>query len=141
VLFKKRDYKPVFKELHKQLEISKDKEGRGTAIRVLTIMTLIEMDRFDEVSSRLDSLRKHIERNTEKENTREREKIIFRVLQILEHSGFILKISDDKKITQYIKLLESNDRVYKWQPLSSELIPFHKWFLEKYGEKTGKNER
>ncbi|MGQ0826758.1 MAG: hypothetical protein ACT4ON_00030 [Bacteroidota bacterium] len=134
VLFKKENYKPAFKELNKQLEISKDKEGWGTAIRLLTIMALIEMDRLDEVSSRLDSLRKHIERNTEKENTRERERIILRVLQSLENSGFRLNL-EDKKIAGYLKLLSGNNKVYNWQPLSSELIPFHQWFSEKYRKK------
>jgi hypothetical protein len=138
VLFKQGNYKPVLRELNMHLEISKDKEGWGTAIRVLTIMTLIEMDRLDEVSSRLDSLRKHMERNTEKGNTRAREKIIFRILQTLETSGFILKNAEEKKITGYIKLLNSNDKIYKWKPLSSELIPFHKWFTDKFALKKKK---
>lgn len=138
VLFKQGNYKPVLKELNMHLEISKDKEGWGTAIRVLTIMTLIEMDRLDEVSSRLDSLRKHMERNTEKDNTREREKIIFRILQSLETSGFILKNAEEKKIAGYIKLLNSNDKIYKWKPLSSELIPFHKWYTDKFTVKKKK---
>jgi len=139
VLFKKGDYKAVLKELNNTLEISKDKEGYGTAIRVLTIMALIELDRLDEVSSRLDSLRKHLERNLEKENTRRREKTIFNVLQLFEKSGFDFKIAEDKKVMAALQLLESDDKVYKWQPLSSELIPFHQWFIEKYGKKKSRS--
>ncbi len=135
VLFNKANYKAVLKELNTTLEISKDKEGYGTSIRVLTIIALIELERFDEASSRLDTLRKHIERNLEKENERKREKIILHVLQLFETSGFNPKIAENKKIITALQLLESDDKIYKWQPLGSELIPFHIWFKGKYFKK------
>jgi tetratricopeptide (TPR) repeat protein len=134
VLFKKKNYKGALKELLQNANLSKDKIGWEFAIRVLTIMTLIELDSLDEAEKHVDSLRKHIERHETKNDIRVRDDLILKQLQRLQKRGFVF----DKPVTEelsFIELLSADKKKYKWEPFSPELIPFHTWLMGKFGMK------
>jgi tetratricopeptide (TPR) repeat protein len=134
VLFKQGNFKGALRELLQNAELSKDKIGWEIAIRVLTIMTYIELDGLDEAEKQVDSLRKHMDRHEKKTDIRVRDQLILKQLQRLQKRGFTFGKpgSEDVKTLQ---LLSSTEKKYKWEPLTPELIPFHSWLRQKHGMK------
>ena len=134
ILFIKDDYKEALKILNKKHEISKDKIGWDIAIRILTIMTLIELARYDEASLQIEGLRKHFERQSKMSEIRERDSLILKTLVYIDKQGFTfnkLGLQNSKRL----ELLKSVNKKYCWEPLTPELIPFHSWAEKKYAEK------
>lgn len=132
ILFKNGDHKSALKILNRKQEISKDKIGWDIAIRMLTIMSLIELEYFDEAAQHIESLRKHMDRHSKmKESLKERDRLALKVLQAMEKQGFVF----EKMSANEIKILDklgSKDKKYRWEPLTPELIPFHEWMEKKY---------
>jgi hypothetical protein len=127
ILFSQAKYKEALKDLSQHLDISKDKSGWEVAVRVLAIMCDVELQRFDEASLLVENLRKHAQRNKE---ISKRNLGIISVLQVLARRGFLF--SDlDKKTIKLLEDLAGKDRKYRWQPLGTELIPFHAWMSSK----------
>lgn len=134
VLFKQGNFKGALKELLQNAQLSKDKIGWEIAIRVLTIMTYIELDGMDEAEKQVDSLRKHMDRHESPTDIRSRDQVILKYLKRLLKRGFVFgkPTPDDTKL---LELLSSDQKKYKWEPFSPELIPFHQWLMQKYGLK------
>jgi len=123
VLFMNQNYKEVLQVLNRKMELTKDKIGWNFSIRVLTIQTLIALGRMDDASRHVSSLIKH-------DTLRMRDKAIFRILRMLERQGFDgLRLRE--KLEQEIKLLTTGKNG-KWDPISSELIPFESWLCQHY---------
>jgi tetratricopeptide (TPR) repeat protein len=130
VLCMQKKYKEANKVLNYRLQLSKDKQGWDLSMRILKIQVLVEMDRYDEASSQVSSLMKHVERSFSKDELKPREKLIIKILRMLEHEGFsstriLLKLEE-----ACIHLADHN--TYPWEPISSELIPFEKWLANRY---------
>lgn len=132
VLFRKNNYKAALKELLQNAELSKDKIGWEIAIRVLTIMTMIELDKLDEAEKQVDSLRKHMDRHDAKSDIHLRDRLILKLLQKLLKRGFTFNKPAADEV-QMLELLSSSKKKYKWEPFSPELIPFHIWMIDKSG--------
>lgn len=132
ILFKNGDHKSALKILNRKQEISKDKIGWDIAIRMLTVMSLVELEYFDEAAQHIESLRKHMDRHFKiKESLKERDRLVLKVLQAMEKKGFVF----EKMSANEIKILDklgSKDKKYRWEPLTPELIPFHEWMEKKY---------
>jgi hypothetical protein len=132
VLFLKKSYKAALKELLQNAVMSKDKLAWEIAIRVLTIMTMIELDNLDEAEKQVDSLRKHMDRHDKRSEVLLRDKIILKLLQKQLKRGFRFGSPDADEI-QMLGLLASGKKKYTWIPFGAELIPFHSWLMSKHG--------
>jgi hypothetical protein len=130
VLCMQKKFKEANRVLNYKLQLSKDKQGWDLSIRILKIRILVELDRYDEASSQVSSLLKHVERSFSKDELKPREKLIIKTLRMLEHEGFS-SIRILPKIEKACVHL-SDHSIYPWEPISSELIPFEKWLSDKY---------
>lgn len=124
--FKLHDFKQALKLLSQPLEITSDKTGWDIAVRMLTIMTLIELKRRDEARMHIDKLRKHVERYSKKDHVTPRNRIINNALQTLARYEFSFTHPSMQK---YIGQLKETG--HAWKPLTPELIPFEQWLEEK----------
>jgi len=123
-------YKEALSLLNFKMELSRDKLGWDISIRILRIQLMLELDRMDEASTQFDSLSKHANRSSTEEGLRPRDKLILRILRMLNHEGYSgTRIRH--KITLNYNLLV-HDKLYAWEPLSSEMIPFDNWLAERY---------
>lgn len=121
----------VSKKLAETKEIEKDKEGWNIAVRILGIMHQIDNEDFDLADSRIESMRKHIERTMKDKDIRPRFIIILKTLRDLVNNAF-----DFQKIwatrQNYFELLcDETDETHRWRILSPELIRFDVWFEAK----------
>jgi tetratricopeptide (TPR) repeat protein len=123
-------YKEGLALLNFKLELSKDKLGWDLSIRILRIQLLLEMGRMDEATTQFESLSKHASRSTSEEELKPRDKLILRILRMLNHEGY----SGTRiryKIEQNYKML-TEDKSCSWEPISSEMIPFDQWLATHY---------
>jgi len=131
VLFKKSLYKASYKILSRKHELSKDKIGWEIAMRILTIMTLVELDRLDDAAQQTAGLRKHMERHSKMKELRERDKTILKALQAMEKNGYARsKINANE--AKLLDKLKSVDSKLRWEPVTPELIPFNYWMEKRY---------
>lgn len=129
--FMTADYKECLKLVTEKQEISKDKGGWEVAIRILTILCHIELGYFDIASQQIDGLRRYIDRQGKVTDIRERDKLIARALQLMSKRGFSYDQIGEKEL-DVLRQLAGDDKKYKWEVLTSELIPFHQWATNKY---------
>lgn len=132
VLFREGQFRECNRILSMKFELSKDRLGWEIAIRVLRIMALIELERYDEVQQMVHSLVKHIERNVRRGDTaHERDKMILKTFQLLEKEGF-RKGHCPPQVCKLLEQLKEPGKSFSWQPLSPELIPVHEWMIKKF---------
>ena len=133
-----------FKECSRQLslkyELSKDKLGWEIAIRILRIMTMIELNRHDEAQPMVGNLQKHIERNARKADVNERDRLVLKLFRELDKGGFRFD-SLSKATRDILAKLSETDTPWSWKPLSPELIPVHTWLLGKIPEQSTSRRR
>ncbi len=108
------------------LEIEKDKTRWNISLRILNIMLFIELNKINEASRALESLRKHTARQTKEEEIKPRDVLIVKLLRELEKEGFEFQ-AKNSKIANMLKELSEKDTPLSWEHYSAELIPFHKW--------------
>ncbi len=118
-------------KLSETKEIEKDKEGWNIAVRLLGIFGFLETGQLDLADSKIESLRKHIERLSKDREVRARYVTIVKILRDLVNSSF-----DFEKIwlTRYAyleSLSSESDESYRWKVMSPELIRFEVWFEAK----------
>lgn len=125
--FKGGSYKKALNLLNKNSEISKDKPGWDISLRILKIMSMIELEQFDQASRQVESLRKHLRRHSPKE-TGKRNQLIFKILTLLDSKGFNF---NEANFLDKINLLAGDDKKYRWEYMTPELVPFHIWLKSK----------
>jgi tetratricopeptide (TPR) repeat protein len=125
------DFKEALKMLSERLEVSKDKAGWEIGIRILTILSHIELQNYDYVSQLIEGLRRHIDRQGKLSDIRERDRLIVKALQQMNKRGFAPGQVSEKEM-DILRQLASDDKKYKWEALTPELIPFHQWAAQKY---------
>jgi hypothetical protein len=108
----------------------KRKEGWNLGVRLLTIINFIELEKYDVADLRIASMQKHISRIIVKQNVSKRNLVILRMLLLLRRHGYDFK-KTLKAGHRIMSQLESNDREYRWQIKSPEMIIFHEWFRSK----------
>ncbi len=126
VLFASKKYKEALDILKMSLEIETDKTRWNISLRILNIMLFIELNKLNEASRALESLRKHMERQIKEEEVKPRDILIVKLLRELEKDGFEFQ-AKNVKVTTMLKELSEKDTSVSWEHFSSELIPFHKW--------------
>jgi len=134
--FLKGKYSDVYKNLAETKEIEKDKEGWNIAVRILGIMNQIENEDFDLADSRIESMRKHIERTMKEKDIRPRFVIILRILRDLMNNAFDFKQIWETRQNYFTLLSNDADEMHRWRILSPELVRFDVWFEAKATNRT-----
>lgn len=129
IFFATKQYKEALQLLNKSLEIEKDKARWNVSLRILNIMIYIELNKINEASRSLESLRKYMERTTKEDNIKPRDILIVKLLRELEKDGFEF-LSKNSNVANAFKQLSSS-KEYAWEHYTSELIPFHHWLETK----------
>jgi tetratricopeptide (TPR) repeat protein len=137
LLFKEGRHKEALRELSTHHDISRDKTGWEISLRVLAIMSNIELQRFDEAALLVENLRKHAERNKKgKMEISQRDTHIVRILVDLSRKGFMFNTLHERTLLN-LGRLSGSDKKLRWQPFGAELIPFHEWMIAKVPVKSG----
>lgn len=140
VHFRLGHFKECSRQLSLKYELSKDKLGWEIAIRILRIMTMIELNRHDEAQPMVGNLQKHIERNARKADVNERDRLVLKLFRELDKGGFRFD-SLSKATRDILAKLSETDKPWSWKPLSPELIPVHTWLLGKIPEQSTSRRR
>jgi tetratricopeptide (TPR) repeat protein len=133
-LFMQRKLDAALDILAEEREISTDKAGWEIGARILNVMTLIEMLKFDLASKVIISLKRFFIRTDKITPVSQRDKTILNLLLILERAGFMFS-SLNGSTEKHLVTLHSLDEKYRWEPFTPELIPFHEWFAGKMKKK------
>lgn len=120
------DFPITLRHLNMINPIVSDKDGWNLGIKILHILTLIELEEFDEATSKTDSLRKFFENG----GHNHRVKMICQLLQSLSYSGYDFKAVYQKE-KSCLDMLEEKSGALSWQIKSSEMIIFPQWFFAK----------
>lgn len=107
--------------------IENDNEGWNIGMRVLHIMNDIELEKTENAVSRIENLRKHIEKLKKKADVSERERLKYEVLRELVNTRFDFTATYNRRRDE-IEQLRSRDPQTSWHILTPELVPFEQWF-------------
>ena len=130
ISFLMEDNKTVNQYLNEITDIEKDKDGWNIGIRILSILNLLKSEKFELVESKIESLRKHIERSEKTDEVSPRNRLIFQILLELGRSSYNYKQVWEQQ-NESFNLLSSYNNQYKWSVKGPELIRFHDWFRAK----------
>ena len=130
VKFSMGQFKEAHRLLTESLEIEKDKTRWNVSLRILNIMSFIELDKLNEASTSLESLRKHMERTGKSDEVKPRDVLIVKLLREIEKNGFTYD-SKNTKMEELMKELSQKDKPVSWEHYSPELTPFHEWLITK----------
>ena len=129
--FKERKFDDALNTLAGEREIAKDKAGWEVGARVLNIMALVEIKKEDEAGKEVQNLKQFFKYNDKKGTTiGARDKKILNLLLIADRNGFMFS-SLNGNTDKYMAPLSSDDKEYRWEPFTHEVIPFHEWFAGK----------
>lgn len=134
IFFQQEDYRACVRQLNKRLELSKDKAGWEISIRVLLIMSLIELEKYDDAALQIENLYRHKLREKQGAEVNERDKLIVKILKRLEHCAFRNDELHPRIHEKYLKLSKNKDEELSWEPLTHELIPFHQWLAKRFNK-------
>lgn len=115
-------------ELQKDNALLKDKSGWLFGHKLLEIMCFVELEEFDMIDFRIESLRKLLQQQKHKNITRI--KTIFNTLNTLVKTGYQFKKTYQQESENFV-MLESAEDEYYWDPLGYEIIRFDNWFKTK----------
>ncbi|MBI3500779.1 MAG: hypothetical protein HY063_03210 [Bacteroidetes bacterium] len=145
-LFQLRRFTQALNILSQEWEISKDKEGWETGLRVLKIMTLLEMKKESEATLNILALKQFFKRMG---SASPRDKIILNLLMQAQRAGFMFNLLNGVAHENIAKLSPPSPRrgeharaalspsgrdgegLLSWQPFTPEVIPFHQWFASR----------
>lgn len=127
-LFLIKKYTDALVELQKDNALLKDKSGWLFGHKLLEIMSFIELEEFDMIDFRIESLRKLLQQQKHKNITRI--KTIFSILNRLVKTGYHFKKTYELEETNFLLLSTAKDDFY-WDPLGYEIIRFDSWFKQK----------
>ncbi len=125
--FMLEDYQSALRHLNLLNPIETDKEGWRIGIKLLVILTFIELKRFDEAALRIDDFRRVVAQVQIKSH---RAKMISQILQSLAYSGYDFKTTY-KAEKSFIEMLEEKSGALSWQIKSNEMAIFPQWFFAK----------
>lgn len=128
-LFMNGRFHEAFQLLQTCQEIEADKNGWNIGIRLLTIMTEIELELFDHASRRMNNFRRFIERNNKIEIDPRYTHISNILMKLLARSFNFNKalINNEKLINE----LGSSSGDHFWKIKSGEMVIFDVWFMSK----------
>ncbi len=124
--FMMRNYNVTLKLLNRITNpIEADKEGWNIGLRILTIMTLIELEKFDEATSRIAALKSFID-SVGKDGITDRALSILTLLRKLSNASFDFKVVHQKEKERIEALSE-----LEWTPKSPEMVMVDQWLRSK----------
>ena len=116
-------------------ELDKDKEGWNITKRIMITLCRIEIQDYESVDLKINSLDKFIKRLLKTKNVRPRYLIIIRILRKLINENFDYRKVYTSRL-KYFNQLSSDDSDYRWEIKSPELVIFDEWFRSKMKKKT-----
>jgi tetratricopeptide (TPR) repeat protein len=114
-----------------KFQLTRDKLGWEVNIRLMRIITIIELGHHDEAHAMVEAYSKHIERYQQIKDLNARDKILLKLFHELAREGFAFDRPSDK-VYHFILLLQEKGKDHSWEALSPELIPIHNWVIKKY---------
>ena len=130
LLFISKKYAESIEHLYNLSDIEKDKDGWNINIRVLIIISQIELKEYEKAEVLIENLTKFIRRVEKQYPIERRFKQISKLLMFLSQNYF-----DFSKLTKrqndYLVSLNFIDGTYRWKIKSPELIPFEDWCYSK----------
>ena len=115
-------------------ELDRDKEGWNIIKRILITLCRIELQDYESVDLKINSLDKFIKRLLKTKNVRPRYLIIIRILRKLINENFDYRKVYTSRL-KYFNQLSSADPDYGWEIKSPELVIFDEWFKSKMNKK------
>ncbi|HTF03955.1 MAG TPA: hypothetical protein VK826_08015 [Bacteroidia bacterium] len=133
--FRLQRYKEALNILNQKFALSTDKAGWELSVRVLRLLTLIEMGKEDEAETSLNNIERFVQRYNKKLDVTVRDKEIMRFLSSWSKSSFSFEDYSDKTFELATKISTSAET--EWKFGTPELIPVDEWFLNKVKKKRG----
>ncbi len=118
------DYREALNYFHQITQFEHAKSNWNPALRIYEIQLYIELQWFDFVGTRLEALRKYLDRH----EVYSRITVIYQLLYQLEKCSCNFQLIDIQPISTLIETGHEN----RWEPLSYEVFPFEFWFMQKY---------
>lgn len=105
--------------------IEEDREGWNIGMRILNIMALVELEKFDEATSRIAALKSFID-SVGKDYITERALSVATLLRKLSNASFDFKVLYQKEQERIEALSE-----LEWIPKSPEMVIVDQWILSR----------
>jgi len=119
------DSRKTFMVLQHTAAIERHDECWNIGIRLLHIFLDIQAGRFDVADSRIESLRKYIQRTSKSRIYTPRIRIISRLLLKLSFSAYDFPVFL-RNHSSGLSVLESDEEGFAWNPGGFEIIPFNR---------------
>ncbi|MFT4680930.1 MAG: hypothetical protein ACI9FU_000279 [Granulosicoccus sp.] len=111
-------------------DLMKWKDDLNVQFRILEVLQLIELEDYDWIDFKLDTLRKFVSRNRKLKSSRVDG--IIKVLHAIQAKSYDLTKLNNSTL-EVIKKLHSNEKGWGWNPLGFELVRFDAWIERKIG--------
>lgn len=132
--FTQNNFDACWRVLSMHFELEKDKEGWRVWLSIMRIICQIERKQYIDVEMQIQSFKKYIQRWEQKAEIKERDKLIFSIIECLNKKNFdFIEVSEVLK--NKIDSLRQTSGSVRWEPNSPELILFHDWFDSKANNK------
>ncbi len=135
IYFKQGEFRQALLILNQKFALSTDKAGWELTVRILTVMTLVELGKPEQAEKSFHNLDRYVHRNYKEHAVTLRDKEIIKLLRELVRCGFIFAEISQRAIDIGTKLSTSSDT--EWKYGTPELIPVDEWFLKKIKKKRG----
>lgn len=135
VLFSMKEYKQAAVLFGQKFILSADKAGWEIAVRILRIMSLVELEKNDEAERVFQNLLRYSQRTHHTFEISQRYKAILKLLGVLSRAGFEINTSNTKLLSQLESISERPELT--WVYGTSELIAFDEWLRNKLRKKRG----
>lgn len=135
VLFSMKEYKQAAVLFGQKFILSADKAGWEIAVRILRIMSLVELEKNDEAETVFQNLLRYSQRTNHSFEISQRYKAIIKLLSVLSRAGFEISASNSKLVSQLESISERPELT--WVYGTSELIAFDEWLRNKLRKKRG----
>lgn len=130
VLFMLGRHEEVHKLLSNINPIETDIEGWNIALRMLYIMNDIELKESEYAATRIENLRKILDKLKKHEKQNPRDVLKFEILRTLVNTRFDF-VETRKRQGEELKKLSATQGETRWKIVSPELIIFEQWFESK----------
>ena len=134
IYFIEEDFDRAWKALSIHFDLEKDKEGWRVWLSIMRILCQIERREFVDVDLMVQTFKKYIKKWEERSEIREREKLVFKIIESLNRNDFDYS-STNQEHADTLVLLKSKVKELRWRPNSPELIIFQDWFKSKVEKK------
>lgn len=111
-------------------QLDEDKDGWNIAVRLLSIMTLMERKKLDEASGQIKALRDHVTKYRKANNIPPRMETIVEVLHYWQFTGCHYALTMEH-LKAELSALEAAEGSLIWRPNTWEVILFPQWFRSK----------